>query len=55
MPSKLELHAEAIALLKRRTAIEIKIRNLTVELHDTERDLSTIDQRIAAAPDAQTP
>ncbi len=51
--TKTELTEQSIALLRQRTATQIKIRRLNIELQDIESALFLIDGQIAAAPGAQ--
>ena len=53
--TKSELNAQAIASLKRRAQIQIKIRQLNAELLELESFLSRVDAEIAHAPDDKPP
>lgn len=50
MKTKSELHAEAIATLKRRTQIQIKMRTLAIELAGADAFLAAVDEQIENAP-----
>lgn len=49
MKTKTELHAEAIATLKRRTQIQIKLRTLNIELAEADAFLAAVDEQIEKA------